>query len=255
MHRGLAQVRVNEDNLLLECGGRLREVGGGEGLAGPRVGADNRDRAGFPGAFQHHEVRPQYPVGLDDFDALAARNLGDDRKPRERGDVGAVFGPGEPVADEVREHGELAHRDERNEEAEDRVAGGLRCNRIRVGECGGEDRQRGNRRPQGFRFGGRELIQPRLKVSALDRREVWTSKLLLDLGTVGADRIGEDRDPGVADALHGGLQGLADEPGDELGLACVGCGRGHVDGAQIAGGRGRHPTLHFGDRDVQLAGA
>ena len=65
------------------AGGRLREVRGGERLAGGLVGADDRDGARLARAFEHHEVRAQDAERLDDLDAFALGDLGEDGEPGE----------------------------------------------------------------------------------------------------------------------------------------------------------------------------
>ena len=69
MHRRLAEVGVDDDDLLVEPGGGLGEVHRGERLARALVGADDRERARLSRALEHHEVGPQDAEGLHELDA------------------------------------------------------------------------------------------------------------------------------------------------------------------------------------------
>ena len=69
VHRRLAEVRVDDHDLLVEPGRRLGEVHRGERLARALVRAHDRERARLARAFEHHQVRSQDAERLDELDA------------------------------------------------------------------------------------------------------------------------------------------------------------------------------------------
>ena len=253
--RGLAEVGVDQHDLLVEGRGRLGEVHGGERLARLGVGADDRDRARLAGALEDHEVGPQHAEGLDDLDALAAGDLGEDRQARDLGDLGAVLAAGEAVAREVRQHRQLAHDDERHDEGEDGVPERLGRDRLLAGDRAADgvrvvDRGLERLADRLVELGDLHLVR---QVVGVGRGEALL--VLEELRALEPQRVHELGDLGVTRHLDRLDHLLTRGVGELARLRAVGPGGADRHEAEIALGRGADPVGGLREGEVEAAAA
>ena len=234
MHGGLAQVGVDQHDLLLERRRGVGEVHGGERLARGLVRADDRDGARLARAFEDHEIGAQDAVGLHHLDALAARDLGEDRQAGERRDLGAVLVAREAVAGEVGEHGELADDDERDQEPEDRVAEAASAR-------SGPGRRARRRRSWSRRPASRTPAASSWRIWLICASSVIASALpctawvalLLEVLAPDPQRVDDVVDLLVADGADRLDELAAGDPGEGLGVLAVRAGGLHVEVAEV----------------------